>query len=147
MATIRPIESRDSDQWSPVFEQYRAFDHLAPDPAVIKKVWGWLSDPQHNLDALVVEDHSEIVGFALYRQFPRPVTATTGVYLDDLYVVPSSRGRGHAQQLITAVTDIANANHATLIRWICAQDNTIAQHLYERIATRTAWITYEDTMQ
>jgi hypothetical protein len=29
------------------------------------------------------------------------------------------------------------------LRWITAADNVTAQKLYDRIATRTSWVTYE----
>jgi hypothetical protein len=29
------------------------------------------------------------------------------------------------------------------VRWITAADNATAQRLYDRVATKTAWVTYD----
>ena len=140
---VRAVRPSDAKQWATIFEQYRQFDRLPPDPAVVAAVWDWLMNDSFNLEARVAEEGTTIVGMALFRRFPRPATATMGIYLDDLYVASSSRGRGYAQQLITAIADIATDEDATVVRWICANDNPAAQRLYDRIADRSGWITYD----
>ena len=64
--------------------------------------------------------------------------------MDDLYVDPDSRGAGHATALIGAITARAQASGpAGTLRWITAEDNTRAQRVYDRLATKTTWVTYE----
>lgn len=90
MVTIRAVRPGDAEQWATIFAKYRAFDHLPPDPTVVAAVWDWAIDDSFNLDALVAEECEAIVAIALFRRFPRPATATMGIYLDDLYVDSSS---------------------------------------------------------
>ena len=46
------------------------------------------------------------------------------------------------EQLI-GVAEEARANGWPVVRWITAEDNARARALYDRVATRTHWVTYE----
>lgn len=35
------------------------------------------------------------------------------------------------------------SEHATVVRWVTAEDNDVARRLYDRVATATAWVTYD----
>ncbi len=47
------------------------------------------------------------------------------------------------EQLIAAVAEVARRDGASMLRWITAEDNADAQRLYDRVARRTTWVTYE----
>jgi GNAT superfamily N-acetyltransferase len=64
-------------------------------------------------------------------------------FLDDLFVVPEARGSGVAKRLLEAVAAEAAARGWAKVRWITAEDNAPARALYDQVATRTAWVTYE----
>ncbi|MGZ8178389.1 N-acetyltransferase family protein [Williamsia sp. SKLECPSW1] len=136
-------DTQDAEQWRSLSAAYRDVDRLPPDPDVVETVWRWLVDPAVDFSGLVVDEESVLVGFAVYRWFPRPASATFGVYLDDVFGEESARGRGHAQKLIGAIVEIARDQQASVVRWIAASENVPARRLYERVATRTGWITYE----
>jgi GNAT superfamily N-acetyltransferase len=68
---------------------------------------------------------------------------TDGLLVDDLYVREVSRRQGVGEQLLAAVADVARREGATMLRWITAEDNADAQRLYDRVARRTTWVTYE----
>lgn len=83
------------------------------------------------------------VGLAHYRRFARPSTGTVGIYLDDLLTDPAHRGTGIGRALIEAVTEIGVQQGCGILRWITAADNAPAQKLYDTIAARTSWLTYD----
>ena len=56
---------------------------------------------------------------------------------------PAARGSGAAEALLTALSAIGSARGWTVIRWITADDNYRARGLYDRLADRTKWITYD----
>jgi ribosomal protein S18 acetylase RimI-like enzyme len=85
----------------------------------------------------------EVIGFAHYRSLPDTFTAANEWFLDDLYVRPESRGAGAATALIDAVAERAASDGGGKLRWITAADNTTAQSVYDKVATRTTWVTYE----
>ena len=58
--------------------------------------------------SLIAEEatESDPVGFALWFRNFSTWTGTHGVYLEDLYVRPSSRGAGHGRALLSALAGI-----------------------------------------
>ncbi len=141
--TIRRISDDDFEEWSTLFAAYREFYRLAPDPAVVDRVWGWLVDNDHEVDAFVAEVEGRLVGFAHFRPFSRPSTGTVGLYLDDLFASPDVRGTGVGRALVDAVTAVAQRDGRSVVRWITAEDNTTARRLYDSLAQATRWVTYD----
>lgn len=142
-ATIRPIVRGDREAWERLFTAYGVFYETRFPPTVLDGVWTWLLDAAHPVSALVAELDGALVGFAHLRRQEDTFTAGPGWSLDDLYVVPERRGAGTAGGLIAACEAIARAAGGGTLRWITASDNTTAQRLYDRVATRTGWVTYE----
>ena len=141
--TVRPIAAGDRDAWARLFVDYGVFYETAFTAPIIDGVWEWLSDAAHSTNALVAVVSGEVVGFAIYRTVADTFTAANAWFLDDLYVDPAARGAGVATDLIEAVTIIARENGGGTVRWITADDNTTAQSVYNKLATRKTWVTYE----
>jgi GNAT superfamily N-acetyltransferase len=92
----------------------------------------------------VAEDEGgRAVGLAHFRPFARPLSATVGGFLDDLFVSPEARGGRVADALIEAVAEEGRRQGWSVIRWITADDNYRGRGVYDRLATRTMWITYD----
>jgi ribosomal protein S18 acetylase RimI-like enzyme len=145
--TIRPVAASDRAAWQSLFAAYGAFYETAFSPEVFGGVWGWLMDASHPVSALVAEldgpDGARVVGFAHLRALHDTFTAGPGWFLDDLYVEPEHRGQGIARALIAACEATARAAGGGTLRWITASDNLTAQALYDQVATRATWVTYE----
>ena len=141
--TIRPLTPADETRWRELFRGYREFSHLAAGESVVSTVWGWLTEPSHESNALVAEDTGRLIGLAHYRRFSRPSTGTVGIWLDDLFTDPEARGKGAGRALVDQLTRIAGAEGRSVVRWITADDNHQAQGLYDQIAKRTSWVTYD----
>jgi GNAT superfamily N-acetyltransferase len=141
---IRVVAEGDRNAWERLFLAYGVFYETAFDADVIDRVWGLLVTPASGIDALVAEQDGALVGFAHYRSHPDTFTGGRDWFLDDLYVDPDARGAGQATALIEHVADLARATgHAGTLRWITAADNELAQRVYDRIAAKTTWVTYE----
>lgn len=141
--TVRPVESADEVRWRELFRAYREFYRLPESEDVVARVWDWVSDPSHESESLVAEADGQIVAIADYRRFSRPSTGTIGIWLDDLFTSPEARGTGAGRALIARLQDIAAAEGRSVVRWITADDNTQAQALYDKVATKTHWLTYD----
>jgi GNAT superfamily N-acetyltransferase len=140
---VRGIEERDHASWRALFIDYGVFYKTAFDDTVLDGVWTWLVDPAHEVQAIVAVQDDAIVGFAHYRRLFDTFTAAPAWFLDDLYVTPEARGIGAATSLIEAVAAEANAKGGGTLRWITADDNLTAQSVYDKVATRATWVTYE----
>lgn len=143
MTDVRDIHEGDRDSWHRLFTEYGVFYKTEFSDSVRDGVWAWLMDAEADVCAVVAVDAGEVVGFAHYRQLPDTFTAGPEWYLDDLYVRPQSRGSGAATALIDAVSERAASDGGGTLRWITAADNSVAQGVYDKIATRTTWVTYE----
>ncbi len=142
--SIAPPRPEDYPDWRRLYDGYAAFYKMPMDDAIAGRVWQWLLDPQHALDALLARDHGgKVVGLAHFRAMPRPLTGSTAGFLDDLFVDPRWRGRRVADQLIAAVAAQGRERGWTLIRWLTADNNYRGRGVYDRVAKRTMWITYQ----
>ncbi len=142
-ATIRPIAAGDHDEWVALFTAYGVFYETEFTEPQMETVWGWLMDPAHPHNAWVAEVDGELVGFAHLRQHSDTFSGGPAWYLDDLYTAPAARGLGVGTSLIAALRAHADANGGGTISWITADDNLTAQRVYDKLATRTRWVTYE----
>jgi GNAT superfamily N-acetyltransferase len=130
--------------WEALYAGYAAFYGVEQTPAMRATVWGWLRDAGHEVDGLLaLAADGRPVGLTHFRPFARPLAASTGGFLDDLFVEPAARGTGAAQALIDAVAAAGRARGWTVLRWITAEDNYRGRAVYDRMASRTKWLTYE----
>ena len=130
--------------WDRLYAGYAAFYRVEQTAAMRDTVWRWLLDPAHEVDGLVaVAPDGRIVGLTHFRPFARPLAAAVGGFLDDLFVEPAARGSGAAPSLIEAVARVGRERGWSVLRWITAEDNHRARAAYDRLATRTKWLTYE----
>lgn len=141
---IRPLAASDHGAWRRLFTAYGVFYETEFGEDVLERVFGMLLAEDSGIDALVAEHDGEVVGFAHYRSHPDTFTGGRDWYLDDLFVDPEVRGAGIGTALIERIADLArSAAPAGTLRWITAADNARAQRVYDRIAQRTSWVTYE----
>lgn len=140
---IRALESRDEQKWRELFSAYGLFYETDFTEDVLDTVWTILQEDEV-LHALVAEHEGTVVGIAHYRYHPDTFSGGWDWFLDDLFVAPEARGSGSATALIEAINELARAKGKPgTLRWITAADNLRAQRLYDRVATKATWVTYE----
>src|SRR5690606_6439666 len=135
---IRAIEARDHDAWAELFVAYGVFYETQFSDEVVESTWSRIIAGD-GVNALVAEVDGVVVGFAHYRSHPDTFSTGRDWYLAALFVSEAARGRGAATALIEHRTALA----AGTLRWITAVSNTTAQRVYDKLATRTTWVTYE----
>lgn len=140
---IRPPTAADHADWDRLYTAYAAFYEVYQDAEMRARVWGWLMDADHEVTGFVAQGVGGLVGLAHVRPFARPLAAARGLFLDDLFTDPEARGQGVATQLIAAVKADAAARGASVVRWITAADNARAMAVYDRVARKTSWVTYD----
>jgi GNAT superfamily N-acetyltransferase len=143
MKIIRPTEVHRA-AWNILYKGYADFYQVEQTAEMRDRVWSWLQDSTHSVKGfLAVDDQGTPIGLTHYRPYARPLMAATGGFLDDLFVDPARRGHNAAQALIEAVVDEGRKNGWTVVRWITAEDNYRARGAYDRVATKTKWVTYD----
>lgn len=141
---VRHVEPVDALAWQQLYRQYGEFYQTPVDDDVLDRVWNWLLDPGHPLNAVVaIAPDSALIGLAHYRAFPETLLGCDAGFLDDLFVSPAQRGKGVGKSLIKGVAKIAKSRGWPFVRWITASDNASARRLYDELAAKTHWVTYE----
>lgn len=146
MSGVRIVlpEPRHYPDWRRLYQGYAEFYRVPMDDQIAERLWGWIIDPAVEVEArLALDAQGRAVGLAHFRKMARPLTATWACFLDDLFVDPAHRGGRIGERLIEAVVEVMKERGWTVLRWITAEDNYRARTLYDRVATRTKWVTYE----
>ncbi|MCU1543396.1 MAG: acetyltransferase [Microbacteriaceae bacterium] len=144
MTTVRALRSGDRAGWQRLYADYGEFYDTPLTDEKAERVWNGLLDASYESFGLVaVDDADRPIGLAHYREFARPLAGGRGLYLDDLFTSPEARRSGAASALLDALKGIALERGLGVVRWITAADNVAAQRVYDRVATKTPWVTYD----
>ena len=141
---VRPVAEDDESAWRQLFTEYGSFYETEFSDETLDRVWAIVIDPAGAVNAFVAELDGVVVGLAHYRSHPDTFSGDYDWFLDDLYTSPEARGHGVATALIERITAKAKATAPNgSLRWITAADNATAQRVYDKVATKTSWVTYE----
>lgn len=107
----------------------------------------YLFGPRPFAEVLLAEDAGRVVGFALF--FPNFSTfrGKPGIYLEDLFVYPESRGKGFGKALFLAVAQLAVARKCGRLEWAVLDWNEPAIGFYQSLgsAAMDEWTVYRLT--
>jgi ribosomal protein S18 acetylase RimI-like enzyme len=144
-ASIRPLPPAERHRLAPLLAAYAAEMRgaLAGAEAAPPEAQAALLATHPAAESLVAEDEAGVpLGFAVLFDLPEVVFARRCGQLDDLFVLPSARGRGIARALIAAAVALGRARDWSHLRWIVPESDAAAIALYERIASRVDWRSY-----
>ena len=142
--TVRLVMEHDRKNWDTLFEAYCEFGGDRQTAEMRDRVWNWIHDETAQTKCFVAEnDGGDLVGFMHFREYERPMPATKGVYIDDMFVSPSARGQGVVDRLITSVGAYAKEHGLEVVRWMTSETNYRARSVYDRHATKSSWVTYQ----
>ena len=88
---IRQIKLTDRDEWEALYRGYADFYKVEMNEKILKTVWEWIHDNNHDVSGLVYEQDNQIIGIAHYRKMPSPLRGKYIGFLDDLFVDPNHR--------------------------------------------------------
>jgi len=95
--------------------------------------------PQHGLataHALIGEIDGVPQGYALYFFNFSTFMGRPGLYLEDVFVRPASRGRGLGKALLIALAEIAKHHNCARMEWSVLDWNTPAIEFYTSLGAR-----------
>ena len=103
----------------------------------------WLFDKEKAEVIFALEDGKE-VGFALFFHNFSTFLGRAGIYLEDLFVKPEYRGRGHGKALICELARITVERGCGRLEWCCLDWNKPSIDFYLSLGARqmNEWTTY-----
>ncbi len=140
---IREIQLKDKERWEKLYKGYADFYKVEMNNQILKTVWNWLHNKNHELKGIGYEIDGKIVGLAHYRKLLRPLSGKYIGYLDDIFVDPKYRGQKIGKKLLDKIREISKINDWNLVTWQTDEDNFTAKKLYDKIATKTKKNVYE----
>jgi GNAT superfamily N-acetyltransferase len=143
---VRAVKNADYPAWRPLWDGYNAFygrkdETVLPDE-ITQTTWRRFLDPNEPVFALVAERDGQIVGLAHYLFHRSTIFIQPTCYLQDLFTVPTERGRGIGRSLIEAVYERAKAAGAKRVYWHTHESNAAGRTLYDKVAQNLGFIVY-----
>lgn len=134
----------DREDWERLYRGYAAFYEVPMNETILETVWGWIFDPEQAFYCIMAKDAAGAgVGLMHFRAMFSPLRGAVAGFLDDLYVDPAARGLGAVDRLFEELNAEARRRGWPVVRWITRDNNYRARGVYDRVAARTDWITYE----
>ena len=87
-------------------------------------------------EVILLRDGDETAGFALFFHNYSTFLAKPGIYLEDLFVKPKFRGRGHGKALLAALAKIAVERDCGRLEWSVLDWNKPAIDLYLSLGSK-----------
>jgi GNAT superfamily N-acetyltransferase len=84
-------------------------------------------------EVILAEDEGKVVGFALFFHNYSTFRGKPGIYLEDLFVVPAARGKGHGKALLVALAKLAVERDCSRVEWSVLNWNTPSIEFYKAL--------------
>ena len=133
MNNLRKAERRDVnlilDFIKGIAEYEKLSDQVKATSEVLEE---WLFDKNIGQVVFAMEEGKE-VGFVLFFYNFSTFVGKGGLYIEDLYVNPEFRGKGHGKALINYVIEKARKENLERVEWTCLDWNTPSIEFYKSL--------------
>jgi ribosomal protein S18 acetylase RimI-like enzyme len=142
--SVTPLGLEDRAHWEGLYKSYARFYEVPMNQTILDTVWLWIFDDNRQFFALIAkDDHGKALGLMHYREMLSPLRGAPVGFLDDLYVDSTVRGEGVVEQLFSVLSVAAKEHGWPHVRWITAENNYRARAVYDKLANKTHWQTYQ----
>ena len=140
---FREIRESDRAAWLPLWEGYLEFYKHSLSDSQTSLTWDRFFDDSVRLHGFVAELDGVVVGFAHCWFNHTTWLDKADLYLEDLFVAPSARRRGVGELLIQGCADFAKSSGSSRLYWQTQRSNESAQKLYNKVASLSEYIIFE----
>jgi GNAT superfamily N-acetyltransferase len=145
---IRPATSTDTPAIARLIRGLAEYERLSHYVTLDEgRLREHLFGPRPFAEVLLAEEAGAVVGFALFFHNYSTFAGQPGMYLEDLFVEPGHRGRGHGKALLRAVARVAVERDCGRLDWLVLNWNEPALRFYRSLgaAPMDEWTGYRLT--
>ena len=144
---VKKLNEADKGDWQNLYRGYAEFYNMPMEQTTLDSVWSWIMDDDKEFYGIIARDakdeNKQALGLMHCRSMASPLRGSYVGFLDDLFIVPEARGKKVVEALYAKLNRIGAQQGWPFIRWITAEDNYRARNVYDKIADKTAWVTYQ----
>ncbi|GAA0473224.1 MULTISPECIES: GNAT family N-acetyltransferase [Tatumella] len=143
--SIRPARPDDSQIIFDMITELAIYEK-APEQVVTSAtgIRETLFGPDSKTEALIAEAEGNVIGYAVFFTSYSTWLGRNGIYLEDLYISPVSRGQGAGKALIKHIAGLAVQRQCGRLEWSVLDWNTPAIAFYQSIGAlpQEEWVRY-----
>jgi len=133
-ATIRFAAEEDLDDILFFIRQLAIYEKLENEvSATIEKLRETLFGPRSPAEVLILEVDQRKLGFALFFHNYSTFLAQSGIYLEDLFVLPEGRGKGYGKLLFKYLARLTVERNCGRLEWSVLDWNEPALQFYRSL--------------
>jgi GNAT superfamily N-acetyltransferase len=130
---IRKATIEDVEKIVYLIKQLAIYEKLEHEAIVTKEQIVANVFNQQYAHVLIAEENDETIGFALYFFNFSTFVGKPGLYLEDLYVEPTHRGKGYGKKLLIELAKIAKEKNCGRMEWVVLDWNTPSIEFYKSL--------------
>jgi GNAT superfamily N-acetyltransferase len=134
--TIREAAADDAAILVSLVHQFKRQDGASTAKLTVERVRAHGFGERARFRVLLAEDAGQALGYALFYPSYDTEHAASGMYLQDLFVVPEARARGVGRALMAAVARACQTDGGCYLFWNAHEGNHAARAFYRRIGGR-----------
>ncbi len=133
-AVIRPARAEDVPTIAAFVRELAEYERLSDEVLLREEdLREHLFGNRRYAEVLIAEEDERPVGFALFMHNYSTFLAQPGIYLEDLFVRPAHRGKGHGKALLQALARIAVERGCGRFEWAVLDWNTPSIEFYRSL--------------
>ena len=147
---IRKAQEHDTPLICQLIRELAEYERLSHEVVVEEsRLREHLFGPRPFAEVLLSEDAGHVVGFAFYFYTYSTFLGRPGIYLEDLFVRPEHRGKGHGKALLIQLARTAVEQGCGRVEWSVLNWNEPAIRFYQSLEAKpkTEWTVYRLTGQ
>ena len=141
---IRTAEKKDSQLVLDFIKGIAAYEKMSDCVTATKELLEEFVFDRKAASVFIAEWEGKPVGFALFFENFSTFVGSTGLYLEDLFVLPEARGKGIGKKLFQAVAQEAVNRGCQRMEWTCLDWNQPSIEFYLRMGAvpMSEWTNY-----
>ena len=142
---IRKAQAKDADLVYQFIKELAAYEELEDEVVgSVEKIKETLFGENPKAEVIFLEEEGEAVGFALFFHNYSTFLCRYGIYIEDIYVRESARGKGYGKALFKHICGLAKQRECGRVEWWCLDWNKPSIDFYLRLGAEamSEWTVY-----